>query len=166
MKNVHKLIFCAIMICVIGTTAGFATGALPPGNIVITPSSPAPLSTISISVTYNGEPTDVRVTVEECNGDTGICYPDIQNVSMSLGSANVYTAEVTLKHADATYITSEVVTKVDGKWTSFEKKNTTLSENTNGNNGNDGNTIPGFEVILFVIAVTLSIIAIGRKRVK
>lgn len=166
MKNVKKLIYYAIVISAIGAIVGHAVGALP-SNIAVTPSSPTPLSTISISVTYSGAtPSGVRVTVEECNGDTGICYPDIQNVSMSLASTGKYTTEVTLKHADATYITCEVLVKTDGVWTSYEKKNVTLSENNKGGNGDDGNTIPGFEVILFVAAVCASLILVGRKRVK
>ena len=166
MKNVRKLIFCAIVISVIGAIVGSAAGALP-SNIVVTPSSPTPLSTISISVTYSGvTPSQVRVTVEECNGDTGICYPDIQNVSMSLVSTGTYKTNMTLKHSDATYITCEVLVQADGVWTSYEKKNVTLSVNTNGGNGDDGNTIPGFEVILFTAAVCASLILVGRKRVK
>lgn len=166
MKNEKKLIFCAIVISVFGTIAGLATGALPP-TLVVTPSSPTALSTISIAVTHSGTtPSQIRVTVEECNGDTGICYPDIQNVSMSLISGTTYRSNVTLRHADATYITCKVITKTDGTWTTYEQKNVTLSENTNGNNGDNGDKSPGFEAILFIVAVCIGLIIIGRKRVK
>jgi hypothetical protein len=84
---------------------------------------------------------------------------------MSLFSAGNYKANVTLKHADATYITCQVVAKTSGTWTSSLKENVNLSENTNGNDGNDDKT-PGFEVVLFIIAIGVSLIVLARKRVK
>ena len=169
MKNQKKFIFIAIVLSVFGAaTCSAGTTGASFGNINVSPSSPAALSTITISIDISDEtPSEVRVTVEECNGHTGVCYPDLQNVSMSLVSAGNYETDITLKHADATYITCQVVAKISGTWESSTKKNVTLSENTNGNtNGNDDNKTPGFEVILFVIAVGVSLIVIGRKRVK
>ena len=72
---------------------------------------------------------------------------------------------VTLKHADATYITCHVVAKTSGTWTSSPEKKINLSDNTNGNDGNDDKT-PGFEVVLFIIAIGVSLIVLARKRVK
>jgi hypothetical protein len=105
------------------------------------------------------------VTVEECNGKTGICYPDIQNVSMPLVSSSIYRTDVTLKHSDATYITCKVVAKIGGVWQESSSKRVNLSENPDGNDG-DGKKTPGFEVAVFVIAIGVSLILIGRKRVK
>lgn len=169
MKNQKKFILIAIMLSVFGAAVCSAgTAGVTFGNINISPSSPAALSTITISIEISDEtPSEVRVTVEECNGHTGVCYPDIQNVSLSLLSAGNYETDVTLKHADATYITCQVVAKISGTWESSARKNFTLSENTNGNtDGNGDNNTPGFEVILFVIAVGVSLIVIGRKRFK
>jgi hypothetical protein len=167
MKNEKKLIMFAVVICVFGATAGSALAAGPTfGGITVSPTSPTALSTVTLSVILSGDtPSEVRVIVEECNGRTGICYPDIQNVSMSLFSAGNYKANVTLKHADATYITCQVVAKTSGTWTSSLKENVNLSENTNGNDGNDDKT-PGFEVVLFIIAIGVSLIVLARKRVK
>jgi len=167
MKNEKKLIMFAVVICVFGATTGSTLAAGPTfGEITFSPIAPTALSTVTLSVILSGDtPSELRVTVEECNGRTGICYPDIQNVSMSLFSAGNYKTNVTLKHADSTYITCQVVAKTSGTWTSSPKKNVNLSENANGNDGNDDKT-PGFEVVLFIIAIGVSLIVLARKRVK
>jgi hypothetical protein len=166
MKNKRKLILCAIAISVFGATA-ISAAAVTSGEVVVSPSSPTALSTITLSTTLSGAaPSEVRVTVEECNGNTGVCYPDIQNVSMSLVSGGNYQTDVTLKHADATYITCQVVVKADGTWASYSKKTINLSEGSNGTPNGNNDHIPGFEVVLFIAAVGVSFIVLGRKRVK
>jgi hypothetical protein len=149
MKIERKFVLLVVVMSVLGATFVSAATAGPTfGEITLAPTS------------------EVRVTVEECNGLTGICYPDIQNVSLSLFSAGNYRTNVTLKHADATYITCQVVAKTSGAWTSSPKKNVNLSKNTNGNDGNDDKKSPGFEVVLFVIAIGVSFLVLARKRVK
>ena len=109
-------------------------------------------------------PSEVRVTVEECNRNTGVCYPDKQNVTMALVSSSIYRTDVTLKHSDATYITINVVAKINGVWQQSAGKEVNLSA-ANGNNGDD-NGIPGFEAVVFVLAISMSFILISRKRCK
>jgi hypothetical protein len=168
MLNKRKIIPIMVVISIAGAMASSvaAAGLLTFGAMTITPTEPAALSTVTISIPINGEaPSEVRVTVEECNGNTGVCYPDIQNVSMSLSSAENYEAEVTLKHADATYLTCQVFAKISGAWESSAKKNVDLSESPNGNNGEDKKT-PGFEAVVFVIAIGICLILMSRSRVK
>jgi len=168
MKKERTFIPIIVIISIVGTIAGSVVAAgVTFGTITVTPSEPAALSTVTISVPISGEaPSEVRVTVEECNGRTGVCYSDKQNVSMPLISSSIYRTDVTLKHSDATYITCQVLAKISGTWESSSKKNVTLSVNTNGNNGDDDKNIPGFEVGVFLIAIGVSLMAIGRKRFK
>ena len=169
MKNEKKLILCVILTSIFGASLASAAAAdLTFGEIAASPSSPAALSTVTFSIDISGAaPSEVKVTVEECNGDTGICYPDIQNISMSLGTDGNYEADVTLKHSDATYITCQVVAKTDGNWTSSSKKTVNLSESSNGDTNGDGNNnTPGFEVMLLLIAIGALILLIGRKRIR
>ena len=168
MKIERKFVLLVVVMSVLGATFVSAATAGPTfGEITLSPTAPTALSTVTLSVTLSGDtPSEVRVTVEECNGRTGICYPDIQNVSMSLFSAGNYKTNVTLKHADATYITCHAVAKTSGTWTSSPEKKINLSENTNGNDGNDDKKTPGFEVVLFLIAIGVSLIVLARKRVK
>ncbi len=135
------------------------------GDISISPSSPAPQSTITLSISLSGdEPSEVRVRVEECNGNSGICFADVQNVSMSLVSTGSYQTSVTLKHSDATYINCTVLAKVDGNWVLSAKwKRVDLSEIPDGAGGNG---TPGFELVVLLVAVGLSFILIRRKRDK
>lgn len=142
------------------------------GEINISPSSPTAQSTITISVSISGDtPLEVRVRIEECDGRTGICFSDIQNVSMSLISTGNYQTSVALRHAEATYINCTVVAKMNDSWTLSPKwKVVTLSNdtngNTNGNGDNGGNGSPGFEMVLILIAIGVVVIAIERKRSK
>ena len=135
------------------------------GDISVSPSSPAPQSTITLSISLSGDaPSEVRVRVEECNGNSGICFADVQNVSMSLVSTGSYQTSVTLKHSDATYINCTVLAKVDGNWVLSAKwKRVDLSENPDGP-GDNGT--PGFELVVLLVAVGLSFILIRRKRDK
>jgi len=167
MKIENKFVLLVVVMSVLGATFVSAATAGPTfGEITLSPTAPTALSTVTLSVILSGDaPSEVRVTVKECNGLIGICYPDIQNASMPLFSAGNYKANVTLKHADATYITCQVVAKTSGTWTSSLKENVNLSENTNGNDGNDDKT-SGFEVVLFIIAIGVSLIVLARKRVK
>ncbi len=168
MKNEKKFILFVVAIGLFGATICSAAETAPIfGEINASPASPTALSTVTLSVTISGvTPSEVRVTVEECNGQTGICYPDIQNVSMSLDDG-AYKADVTLKHADATYITCKTLAKTDGTWTASEEKRIDLSENTNGNTNGDGDNgggTPGFELLGVLVAVGVLLIIIGRKR--
>ncbi len=168
MKNGKKIIPCIVMLSIFGAIVCSAveTG-LTFGEIISSPASPTPLSTVTFSIAISGEtPSEVKLWVQECNAGTGICYPDSQNLSMSLESAGNYKSDITLKHADATYINCKVWAKADGTWESSPKQKITLSVGTNGNGSNGDSQTPGFELIIFVIAIIASVIILGRKRVK
>jgi hypothetical protein len=164
MKNGKKCMLVAMIVCIGGVALCSAVEAqVTFGDISVSPSSPAQQSTITVSVAISGDtPSEVRVRVEECNGNTGVCFADVSNISMSLGITGTYQASVTLKHADATYINCTVLAKSNGNWASSAKwKVVTL-----GNGGNDDNTTPGFELVLILIAIGVSLIVIRRKRGK
>jgi len=168
MKNGKKFILSIVMLSVFGATVCSAaeTGATF-GEIISSPASPPPVSTVTFSIEISGgTPSEVKIWVQECNGGTGICYPDTQNVSMTLASPGMYTSDVLLKHADATYITGQVWAKTDGSWESSPKKNITLSEGTNGNGSNGDSQTPGFELVLFVMAIIGSVVILRKKRVQ
>ena len=172
MKNHKKNIFCIVFLIFILNISIVSTvnaAVLDIGEITSNPANPAPKSTTTFSVDIGGEtPSEVWLIVEECNGNTGVCYTDIQNVSMN-EVAGLYQTSVTLKHADATYITCKVLAKSDGSWLNSSNK-INLSEEPDGNhndnnNGNDEKT-PGFELILLVTAVGIGVLLLGRKRLR
>jgi len=166
MMNGKKCKLFAMIVCMSGTALCSAVEAqILFGDISVSPSSPAPQSTITLSISLSGDtPSEVRVRVEQCNGNSGICFADVQNVSMPLVSTGSYQTSVTLKHSDATYINCTVLAKVDGNWVLSAKwKRVDLSENPDGP-GDNGT--PGFELVVLLVAVGLSFILIRRKRDK
>ncbi len=169
MKNEKKFILLVIVISVFGATICSAAESAPTfGEINAAPSAPTALSTVTLSIKISSmTPSEVRVTVEECNEGTGICYPDVQNVTMTLHDDGNYKADVTLKHADATYITCKVLAKTDNTWSASQEKRIDLSENSNGNTNGDGENgggTPGFELLGLLVALGVLLIVIGRKR--
>ena len=169
MKNGKKFMLSAVIITIFGATICSTVNAgLSFGEINVSPLSPAAQSTIAISIPISGDtPSEVRVKVEECNGRTGICYPNIQNISMSLVSVGNYQAKVTLIHEEATYINCTIAAKINGTWMPSAKwKIVTLSENSSGDGTTDGKKTPGFEVGLIIIAIGVSLIMIRQKRDK
>jgi hypothetical protein len=172
MKNRKKITLVALLINVLSLTICSAVEAdVTFGEISITPESPSPQSTITISTTISGDiPTQVKVIVEECNETTGICYSDVQNVSMSPVNEGNYQTSVTLKHADATYINCTILAEINDTWISSPNwKKVYLSSIPNGNVDGDDNEdkgTPGFELILVLTAIGISLMLIGKKRRK
>ncbi len=172
MKNGKKyMLFVVLLSIFLVTIYSAVEAAVTFGEINVSPPSPTAQSTITISISISGEtPLQVKVIVEECNARTGICFSDVQNVSMSPINTGNYQTSVALRHAEATYINCTVIAKINDTWArSSTWKIVNLSENPNGNgNGKDNNDngTPGFEMVLVVIAIGLSLMVIGRKRGK
>ncbi len=169
MKNKRKIIvFVALAVMFFfGTSIGAAV-APTIGEITSDPTNPTPKSTATFSVDIGVEtPSEVWLIVEECNGNTGVCYTDVQNVSMN-ELAGLYQTSVTLRHDDATYITCKVLAKSDGSWLNSSKK-IDLSEEPDGTqngNGDTDNKTPGFELVPFLLAVALGMLLFKRKRLR
>lgn len=172
MKNKRKCMLLVVIMSIFGATFCSSVEAdLTFGEISVSPLSPTAQSTVTLSIPVSGgTPSEVRVTIEECDARTGICFSDIQNVSMSQISVGNYQTSVTLRHASATYINCTITAKINDTWArSPIWKIVYLSDDSNGNtngNGNGDNGIPGFELVLVVIAIGLSLMVIGRKRGK
>jgi hypothetical protein len=170
MKNKRKLVLLAIVMSVLGITASSAVAAGPTfGEITLSPPAPIALSTVSLSLELSGDtPSEVHIIVQECNGGTGICYPDKQNVTMSEVTTGHYGGSVTLKHADATYITCIAYAKTASGWSHSAEKKVNLSQNpSNGNQTNGGSSngkTPGFEAVILIVAISISAIVLRRKR--
>ena len=84
MMNGKKCMLFAMIVCIGAVVLCSAVEAqILFGDISVSPSSPAPQSTITLSISLSGDaPSEVRVRVEECNGNSGICFADVQNVSI------------------------------------------------------------------------------------
>jgi len=169
-KQRRKFILMVVIMIGLLLTSFQATAETTIGEITILQTNPQPGSTITISVNVSGEtPSQVNVFVEECSNKTGICFSDTQNVTMPNIGSDTYQVNVRLRHEEATNFTCRVfATTSSGIIHSAIKTVLMYKEPTDGNqsdhNGTDGKKTPGFEMILFSIAVGLSLIIVLRKR--
>ena len=139
------------------------------GDILVTPSHPAPLSDVTFSVEIEGNDiSSVRLIMRECNKETGVCHAPPQNVSMTNVGGNTYEAEVTLIHNDVNSITYNIEIKSEGKWIEYDESTTTLNVKSGDtdSNGNDSNNTPGFEILTFLVAVICVVMILKRMRLK
>jgi len=135
------------------------------GDIKLTPANPSPQSVVTFSVDISGDSiSSVRIVLNECDKPKGICHVPPQNVSMSKKSGNTYEARVTLQWDDVTSITYHIELKSDGKWIEYDDHTTTLS--TKSGDSNDTNGSPGFEIIVFFIAMIFVVLLINRYKLK
>ena len=148
-----------ISLLVVGTVQGAKPVV---GNITLTPAHPAPQSVVTFSADISGDSvSSVRVVLNECDKEKGICHAPPQNVSMSKKSGNNYEAKVTLQWDDVTSITYHIELKSDGKWYEYEDHTTTLSSKSEDSNGS-----PGFEIIVIFIALIIIVLFLKRYKLK
>jgi hypothetical protein len=137
-------LFLSIIITVTGDISTIS-------DISISPSNPTPQSVVSFSVDVHGDSVSaVRLIIRECNKKTGLCHVP-RNISMNDVGDNSYEAEVELKQDDVDSMTYQLIVKSDGTWTQFDEHTKALSIKKNNNSNSNGT--PGFEIILFFIAI-------------
>ena len=130
----------------------------------IDPDQPAPLSTVTFTAQIDDTATAVRLLIQECNGNTGICYVR-QNLSMSDMGDGSYQKTVTLEHEDATYIQYSLLVQTSNGWTTYleETKVTLQEQQSNG----DTNGTPGFELAgMLLAAMFIMVLVVWRKRAR
>lgn len=167
MKNERKIIVFVALIAIslLGTSVGVAA-APTIGEVTLNPEKPTPQSNVTFSVNVTGDVvSSVWLVFKECK--QGLCYQN-KNVSMTK-VGGIYEKKVALEREEATYITYHIEANSNGEWARSESVNLTLAEKTNGDhnsnsNGNTGNKTPGFELVLFIVAVGLGFILLRRKR--
>jgi len=160
MKKV-VVILCAL-VCVITAVAVVPSTIV--DDITLNPTNPAPLDTITFSISLVGDlHFNGSLMVEECNFNTGIFYA-VQNISLA-GNSLEHAINVTLMHADATYISYWVSIKNEsdnGTWTDYDAKRLNLTINNNGG-GDVGKSI--LLLVILIILVTCFVIGyFGFKR--
>jgi len=108
-------------------------------TVTLNPESPTAQSTVTFTADLGDEnATNVWITIEECNGNTGVCYPDKQNVSMEqVEETNVYEKDVTLIHDSATYITYLLEIETELGWQKYDSVKIYLSDASDDNQSNN-----------------------------
>jgi hypothetical protein len=166
------------IICILGMLLGFVTTVYAEQptieEITFDPAVPIIRSTFTLTATITSEDTieSVYVTLSECDESLGICFPDsIQNLSMThVEGTDTYQVAVTLSHADATYMTYQLSVKHGGTWDTYPESEVDLQEpqtdgTPNGDTNDNGSSgTPGFELVVFLLAIALGMIILKRKR--
>jgi hypothetical protein len=140
-------------------------------TVTVDPEKPEVKSTVKFTAVLDDDAISVWITVQECDANTGICFPDsIQNLSMVEQIDGSYEASATLTRGDATYIQYTLLVETASGWNEYlAKTKVNLAEKPNGDgngNGDNGNGSPGFTVLIVVLAVIIIITVYYRKRQK
>ena len=167
-----KILIATILIISLSALSINVVGAPIVEKVTLDPEKPSPKSTITFSAVITGEESidGIWIIVEECKkiGADELCFINPENKSMDLTDVDdTYKTQITLNHGDATYIKYHFEIKSKGKWIIYERIKVDLSIDTDNDSSNDGdvsNGSPGFEVILFLIATSLVVILLKRKR--
>ena len=135
-------------------------------NVDIDPNEPAPVSQITITASISSEKdiNKVYVEIQECKTD--LCFQK-DNVTMTKVN-NDYQKQYELSRSESTYFKYSIaVLFTDGSWyNQSEKTEVTLKVSNGGTNGgnNGNNDSPGFELIILISAISLTILLLRRKR--
>ncbi len=127
------------------------------------PTNPAPEDTITFSITPldPDNVTEVYLELQECNGNTGVCYGFLNESATPNGG--IYTLDIELQYQDATYITYTIVTNGANGWNENEAIELQLSQENNGNNGtsdtSDGDE--DFDPLMYFIGAILAVVILG-----
>ena len=158
-KAILPLIIASLIVALSASISADAT-------VDIIPPEPKALQTIEVTTQLTDENVNaVYVEIQECNGDTGLCYSKV-NETMTETTANVYTASITLTHDDATYLQYTIVVQTGQGWTTYEKDTKVTYDTSSGTtNGDSSNDTPGFEFITIALSIMfISFILYRRKR--
>ena len=135
------------------------------------PQNPEILSTVTFSATITGEDiTSVHLFIQECEKD-GVCFQPSHNITMSLSAeADTYYGEVTLDKENAEVMKYNLVILDNGTWYNYlhtDLREVDLVIPSNGNqNGGNGDSTPGFELISIFLSISLFILISKRKRLR
>jgi hypothetical protein len=135
------------------------------GEIILNPENPAMQSDVSFTVDISGDSiSSVRIILNECNKPKKICHAPPQNISMDKISGNTYQTVVTLQWDDVSSITYHIELISDGKWIEYEEFTTNLA--IGSEESSDSNGSPGFEIIVFFIAIVCIVSLIKKFKLK
>ncbi len=180
----QKVVLTSFIICslLVITTQGLAEPVV--DSITFDPEMPKGQGSFTATVQITSEEAIEEVYFEvlgECNRTEGICYQGTtQNISLSqVEDTSTYQGTITLTHEKASYIEYQITVSAGGSWTSSEKTEIDLDttpKDTNGDNGNggtngdngnggtNGDETPGFESIVLIGALIISLVALRKRR--
>ncbi len=162
MKKISITIILFLGLCL----SAFTVNADPTiEDITTIPANPEPLSTFTLIATITGEDiTSVKVTFSEC--DDSACFVSQSNIPMSLNEDYKYEAELTLTGTQDSINHIQYIFTINDNGIEYQiedLKTYLKTDNDNTNNGGNNGT-PGFELIIILAAIFISLIILKRKR--
>lgn len=159
LKKILVTVFVFAIFCLQTNSVFAATG----DSADLEPTNPAPEDSITFTITLldPDNVTEVYLELQECNGNTGVCYGFLNESATPNGE--LYTLEIDLEHQDATYITYTIVTNGANGWNENEPIELQLTQENNDNGGNtnnsgdDGTTDP----LMYFIGAILAVVIVG-----
>jgi len=135
-------------------------------TVSLNPEKPYPQSTVTFTANIGDiEASEVCIIVQECNGNSGIWYPDKQNASMTSADASAYEATITLRHDDATYLQYTLLVHTSEGWDTYLKETKVyLSEKPSSTDGDSEKETPGFEFVAFASAIMFISLILYKRR--
>ena len=149
------VILCALF-CATATVPATVSSTIVE-DITLNPTNPTPLDTITFSISLIGDlHFNGSLIVQECDFKTGICY-NVQNISLP-GNSLEHVINVTLTHADATYISYWVSIKNEsdaGVWIDYDAKKINLTINNKGGIDLGEGILPLVILIIMVVCFVI-----------
>jgi hypothetical protein len=169
MRKIIKKISITIILFLILCLSTISVDADPTiEKIETNPANPERLSTFTVIATITGENiVSVTVTISECTEKPPAqCFKSHLNIPMSLNDDGKYEAEVTLTGTQDSIDHVQYLFVINDNGTEYQVEDLKTYLKTDNNTNNDGgdNGSPGFELIIILTAVFISLILLKRKR--
>ncbi|PNX49507.1 MAG: hypothetical protein BV457_01425 [Thermoplasmata archaeon M9B1D] len=166
MKTIKKVSITIILFLSLCLSI-FSVTADPTIEIETNPANPERLSTFTVIATITGENIiSVTVTISECTKKPPAqCFVAHSNIPMTLDDNGKYEAEVTLTGTQDSIDHVQYLFVINDNGTEYQVGDlkTDLKIDDTNNNGGDNGT-PGFELIILLSAVFISLLILKRKR--
>ena len=170
MRNILVVSIVVIGLCL---SSNSAMAAEPEYDVVLTPSEPERKGTVSFTatITADEEIQSVNLLIIECSAGPDVSVEYCQStdeVEMILEGGVYKYEDYQLDHPEGTYlnytlvITTDIDTYDDYEFTKVLFKPS--SGNGGGDDGDDDNGSPGFELISLLIAISVGVFLLKRKR--
>jgi len=145
------------------------TAAADDPTITVDPAKPKPQGTVTFTVSIPTEETitEAVIYVEEC--ESGLCFTDNFNETMTNTGSDTYEATITLRHSTAVEMKYKVGYATSSGWTWYPADaanpiSVDLDTESNGGGDNGGSDTPGFETIAFIAAVSFILLIFFKRR--
>jgi len=166
-KNMKRAMI-AIMLLISMMATPLITAADNP-TITVNPEHPKPKGTVTFTVSIpSGETiTNVVIYVEEC--ESGLCFTDNFNETMTKTGSDTYEATITLRHKTAVEMKYRIGYETSSGWTWYPADTSNLisvnlDTSNNGGGDNGGSDTPGFEAIAFIAAISFILLIFFKRR--